>query len=113
MISTAKYWVLLVLFLALVLGYSIYNQTFTSENQTFHSQVVDLNNGYGYQIMRGEKIVILQEYIPGFPGKQKFATEAQALKTANLVITKLEEGKSPILLPTDLAELNIAIAASR
>ena len=63
--------------------------------------------------MRGEKIVILQEYIPGFPGKQKFATEAQALKTANLVITKLEEGKSPILLPTDLAELNIAIAASR
>ena len=113
MISTAKYWVLLVLFLALVLGYSIYNQTLTIKNQTFHSQVVDLNNGYGYQIMRGEKIVILQEYIPGFPGKQKFATEAQALKTANLVITKLEEGKSPILLPTDLAELNIAIAASR
>ncbi|WP_405396062.1 DUF4907 domain-containing protein [Maribacter sp. Asnod2-G09] len=113
MISTAKYWVFLVLFLALVLGYSIYNQAFINQEQTFHSQVVDLNNGYGYQIMRGEKIVILQEYIPGFSGKQKFATEAQALKTADLVVTKLEEGKSPILLPADLAELNITTAKSR
>ena len=113
MISTAKYWVFLVLFLALVLGYSIYNQAIINQEQTFHSQVVDLNNGYGYQIMRGEKIVILQEYIPGFSGKQKFATEAQALKTADLVVTKLEEGKSPILLPADLAELNITTAKSR
>ncbi|TDS14392.1 uncharacterized protein DUF4907 [Maribacter caenipelagi] len=108
MISTVKYWVAIVLFLAFVLGYAIYNQPLTNKNQNFHSKVVDLNDGYGYQIMRGEKIVILQEYIPGFPGKQKFATEDQAQKTAKLVVSKLEDGKSPILLLSDLATLNIS-----
>ncbi|MDP5062190.1 MAG: DUF4907 domain-containing protein [Maribacter sp.] len=111
MISTAKFWVFIVLFLALVLGYSIYNQTFTNETQSFHSQVVNLNDGYGYQIMRGEKILILQEFIPGFPGKQKFATEAQALKTADLVISKIEAGKSPVLKLSDLIENNISTGA--
>lgn len=112
MISTTKYWVVIVLFLALGFGYSIYNQPLTNNDHTFHSQIVDLNDGYGYQIMKGEKIVILQKFIPGFPGKQKFVTEKEALKTAGLVISKLEDGKSPVLLPSDLAELNISTAVS-
>ncbi|WP_396633841.1 DUF4907 domain-containing protein [Maribacter sp. R86514] len=110
MILTTKYWGLLVLFLALGLGYSIYNQITTDNNQQFHGQVVNLNDGFGYQIMSGDKIVILQEYIPGFPGKQKFVSEEDAQKTVNLVLLKLEEGKSPVLLPSDLVELNISTA---
>ncbi|MGO4919697.1 DUF4907 domain-containing protein [Maribacter spongiicola] len=112
MISTAKFWVLIVLFLALVFGYSIYNQTFTNETQSFHSQVVNLNDGYGYQIMRGEKIVILQEFIPGFTGKQKFVNEAQALKIADLVIAKIEAGKSPVLKLSDLTDNKISTGAA-
>ncbi|MEP2239296.1 MAG: DUF4907 domain-containing protein [Maribacter sp.] len=108
MSSTIKYSVVIVLFLALVFGYSIYNQSATSPSQLFHSEVVDLNDGYGYQIMRGEKVIILQEYIPGLSGKQKFVTEEQALKTASLVLSKLEDGESPMLLPSDLVELNIS-----
>lgn len=110
MSSTIKYSIVIVLFLALGLGYSIYNQITTDNNQQFHGQVVSLNDGFGYQIMSGEKIVILQEYIPGFPGKQKFVSEEDAQKTVNLVLSKLEDGKSPVLLPSDLAELNISTA---
>ncbi|VXB03904.1 DUF4907 domain-containing protein [Maribacter litoralis] len=108
MSATVKYSLVIVLFLVLGLGYSIYNQPVANENKLFHSQVVDLYDGYGYQIIKGERIIILQEYIPGLPGKQKFTTEKQAQKTANLVLSKLENGKSPILLPSDLAELNIS-----
>ena len=110
MSSTIKYSIVIVLFLALGLGYSIYNQITTDNDQQFHGQVVSLNDGFGYQIMSGEKIVILQEYIPGFPGKQKFVSEEDAQKTVNLVLSKLEDGKSPVLLPSDLAELNISTA---
>lgn len=108
MSSTVKFFLAIVLLLALGLGYSIYNKSVTDKNQIFRSEIVDLNNGYGYQIMVGEKIVILQEYIPSFPGKQKFISKEQAQKVANLVLTKLEEGKSPVLLPSDLVELNIS-----
>ncbi|WP_051941856.1 DUF4907 domain-containing protein [Maribacter forsetii] len=110
MSSTIKYSIIIVLLLALGLGYSIYNQITTDNNQQFHGQVVNLNDGFGYQIMSGEKIVILQEYIPGFSGKQKFVSEEDAQKTVNLVLSKLEDGKSPVLLPSDLAELNISTA---
>ncbi len=90
------------------LGFLIYNQTVTNKSKTLHSEVIDLNDGYGYQIKVGNKIVILQEYIPGFPGKQKFASEEEALKTANLVLSKLKEGKSPVLSPSEMEKLDIA-----
>ncbi|SIR01407.1 DUF4907 domain-containing protein [Maribacter ulvicola] len=112
MSSTVKYWVFLVLFLTLGFIYSVCNQSTIDKNQLLHCQVVHLNDGFGYQIMRGKKIVILQEYIPGFPGKQNFVSEEQALKTANLVISKLENGESPILLPSDLEKLHISSKVS-
>ncbi|MEP3371890.1 MAG: DUF4907 domain-containing protein [Maribacter dokdonensis] len=108
MSSTVKYSLAIVLFLVLGFGIVMYIQFEPSQNQIFESQIVSLDDGFGYKILRGEKIVIVQEFVPGLPGKQQFVSKEEAQKTANLVLSKLEEGKSPILLPTDLAKLNIS-----
>jgi len=97
------------LFLTVFIGYTFYNQFVTDNNQVMHCEVVDLQGGYGYQILKGEKTLILQEYIPGLPGKQLFATKNQALSVANLVLEKIENGESPVLEPSDLSKLNISI----
>lgn len=108
MSSTVKYSLTIVLFLLLGFGVVIYNHSEAINNQIFESQIVSVGDGFGYKILRGKKVVILQEFVPGLPGKQQFVTKEEAQKTANLVLSKLEEGKSPIILPADLAKLNIS-----
>lgn len=99
--------IVITLFLAICFGYIYSSQNSKQNEQLIRSEVVSLKEGYGYQILKGERILILQEFIPGLPGKQTFRTEKQALSVANLVLSKLEKGQSPILLQSDLSKLKI------
>jgi hypothetical protein len=108
MSSTKKFWVVIVVFLVFCFGFTLFT-VFVEENEyTLYSEVVEVNNGYGYKIMQGDKILVLQEFVPSLPGQQAFTTREQALAVANLVMSKLESGKSPIIVPSDLTKLKIS-----
>jgi hypothetical protein len=100
--------IVITLFLTVCFGYISSSHITKHNEQLIRSEVISLKDGYGYQILKGEKILILQEFIPGLPGKQTFRTEKQALSVANLVLSKLEKGQSPILVPSDLSKLKIS-----
>ena len=72
-----------------------------------HSEILNLENGYGYQIELGNKVLIRQEYIPVLRGKKPFATAQDAKLTANKIISKLHNKESPVLTLSELKELQI------
>ncbi|WP_419212148.1 DUF4907 domain-containing protein [Maribacter sp. X9] len=99
-------WVI-ILFFTIFFSYTFYDNLKYSPKSSLHCETIRVKNGFGYKISNGEKVLILQEFIPGISGEQSFDTESQALSVGNLVIWKLENGKSPILKPSDLERLNI------
>lgn len=66
------------------------------------SEVHKVVNGWGYDILVDNKLLIRQESIPVIAAQRPFATKDQAEKTARLVIQKLEAGQSPSLTKFDL-----------
>lgn len=53
------------------------------------------NIGWGYDILKENKIIIHQPNIPAIDGDQSFKTEAKAKETATLVIEKLKKNIFP------------------
>ncbi|MEY3350137.1 MAG: hypothetical protein RIQ50_248 [Bacteroidota bacterium] len=51
--------------------------------------------GWGYDIYEGSSIRIHQPHIPAVEGNRGFSSEAEAIKVAELVIYKLENGIVP------------------
>lgn len=62
-------------------------------------------NGWGYDILVDDKVLIRQESIPVLPAQQAFATRSQAERTAQLVIQKLQAGQPPALSTFDLEKV--------
>jgi hypothetical protein len=52
-------------------------------------------NGWGYEIYKGSKLVINQKNIPAVQGNQSFKTETDALKVGGFVVTKLMQNQFP------------------
>jgi hypothetical protein len=48
--------------------------------------------GWGYDIVAGNKRIIHQAYVPGVQGDHVFASKEDALKVGHLVIEKLKQG---------------------
>lgn len=63
--------------------------------------------GWGYSIIVDDKVFIKQANIPVVEGNQSFATEADALKVANEVISKIKLHKKPTLSRADLQKLGV------
>ena len=63
--------------------------------------------GWGYEVRVDSKPFIHQEYIPAVEGQKRFATEADALKTGNLVVQKLTKGQLPTLSKDEIAVLGV------
>lgn len=55
----------------------------------------DSKLGWGYDIFEGSKMVVHQPTIPAVQGMKGFKSEEDALKIADLVIRKLEQGMMP------------------
>lgn len=64
--------------------------------RNFKVSAIPLNSaGWGYRIFEDTIPVIEQKFIPGVPGNAGFKTEQEAIKTGNLVKSKLEMGIWP------------------
>lgn len=71
---------------------------------------VPVKNGWGYEIYVDNKMYIKQDRIPAVSGTKQFATREQALITAHLVLTKMKEGKKPLITINDLKKAGIHIS---
>lgn len=91
----------------LFLGFSIYTIGGTESKGLLRSEILNLENGYGYEIKLDDQVLIRQEYIPVLPGKKPFATAEDAQRTAEKIIRKLQNREDPILTFSELKELQI------
>lgn len=66
----------------------------SSDSLTFKVFRVE-KKGWGYQILKEGKTIINQPFIPAIEGKIPFADSAQASRTAQLVIRKLQNNIIP------------------
>lgn len=57
--------------------------------------VIRSGQGWGYNILKGRKIIIHQPYIPCFEGHITFEDKNAALRTGNLILEKLNNNQSP------------------
>jgi len=63
----------------------------------YNYKVYQVENGFGYHILRGDKIMIQQNFIPTINAYQPFIKKKHAEKAAKLVVKKLKDNKVPAL----------------
>lgn len=71
----------------------------------FDSRVFKVVNGWGYDILVNDTIVIHQESVPVFENHQPFPQKEEAIQTAQIVIQKLKNGEPPSLTKFDLEKI--------
>lgn len=79
------------------------------ENETYSYQTI-LNDsiGWGYQILKGNKVYINQPHIPAISGNNGFKSEEDASKTAAFAVYKIENGiMPPTLSKSELDSLGV------
>lgn len=89
---------------AITLGIS-YVQWKKHYTQQIESKVYKVVNGWGYDILVDNKLLIRQESVPVIQTQRTFETKLQAEKTARLVIEKLKAGQPPVLTKFDLEKI--------
>jgi|SRR5665213_2571616 len=100
-------------FVLLIIGFSLKAK---KESVNVNADLVKLefvpiqtSDGWGYDIMAGNKIYIHQQCIPAVPGNKPFATKEDAIKTAEVVIKKIVSHKLPYVTKKELDSLNISM----
>jgi hypothetical protein len=98
-----------IILLALVLGFKFYENVFPGKNSTscFSVKTIELSTGYGYEIIYENKVIIKQEIIPSVSSNISFHTENDAKRTAQLVVGKLKKRKIPSVSRGELDSLKI------
>ncbi|URC14383.1 MULTISPECIES: DUF4907 domain-containing protein [unclassified Flavobacterium] len=80
-----------------------------AKNETFKIEAFKTTSGWGYSIATKNKIIIKQAIIPVINDSKSFASERDALKVAHLVVTRLDQNRSPTVTKNDLILLKIKL----
>lgn len=75
------------------------------DSNRFESRVFKVVNGWGYDILVNDTVVIHQESVPVMENQQPFVKKEDAIQTAELVIQKLKNGEPPSLTKFDLEKI--------
>jgi hypothetical protein len=67
--------------------------------------VIKSGNGWGYDILKGKRIIIHQPYMPGISGEVAFTNKNSAKKTGLLVVKKIKKKELPTIDPDELNEI--------
>ena len=70
-------------------------------------EIIQLETGWGYKILKDNKPFIYQEYIPAIEGNLRFPNENSARNIGLLVCNKLKNRKSPFVTKKELISLEI------
>jgi len=79
----------------------------TGQESSLRKEVFELSDGFGYQILNNGKVLVRQEYIPVISGNMPFKSQEDADRMADLVMEKIEKGKSPRVNLEELESLEI------
>ncbi|WP_342155396.1 DUF4907 domain-containing protein [Joostella sp. CR20] len=71
------------------------------------TEIINVEDGYGYEIYYKEKLLIKQKYIPAIATQKSFKTKQDAQKVALLVAQKIKKKQKPVVQITELDSLNI------
>ena len=73
-------------------------------------KIFPVKNGYGYDILSNNRMIIHQPMIPGVAGEQPFSTKKDAVKIAALVVEKIKKGQRlPAITLADLKKSGIQL----
>ena len=78
-------------------------------SSAYNANVYKVNTGYGYEIRMGTKVLIKQDHVPAVTEMHAFCNSDDALKIANLVITKLENNENPRITQAELNTNDIVL----
>ena len=73
------------------------------------AETIKVTNGYGYEILYEDKILVKQEVIPAIQGKRPFESEKDARLVADEVLKKITKKKAPFVTVAELNELRIKL----
>ena len=62
-------------------------------------------DGWGYDILRKEKVYIHQPFMPAIEGEKPFPDKVTARKTARLVTRKMKNQKMPSVTPEEIRKI--------
>ncbi|MCW3805110.1 DUF4907 domain-containing protein [Plebeiibacterium marinum] len=102
--TKTKFVSILILFVICFTGFSCKNK------KKYHIEytIIEVDNGWGYDISVNGKVFIHQDVIPGVQGKKAFYSQQDAEKAAKLVVKKIENKEMPPAVSTqELKELGI------
>ena len=89
-------------FLLITLIVTVFFQIKSNANSSYNTRIYTVNMGYGYEISLDNKILIKQDIIPAISDQHTFCTQEDALKIANLVVTKLKNKQNPRITKEEL-----------
>jgi hypothetical protein len=92
------------LLIIVVAGVSIHNR-----KHQYSVYVIKSEQGWGYDILQGKRLIIHQPYMPGISGQVAFENKNSARKTGQLVVKKIKNKKTPTV---NIDELNSIIKNS-
>lgn len=99
--------ILLLLCIGLLLFLGVAKRDLHEEQRGFTAEIFAVADGFGYQILNGDRVLIKQDFIPVIPGKRPFSTADDAKMLAELVLKKLSQGESPVLTQQEIERLGI------
>ncbi len=80
----------------------------TGKTRKLEVAPIQIDGGWGYDILVDDKIYIHQYCIPAIQGNKAFATKEDAVKTGQVVVQKMVKGMIPSITRHDLDSLKIS-----
>ena len=97
---------IVILFVSLVIAVAILCFGRNMHNKSrFSSRVFQLQNGWGYDILVDDSLIIRQESVPSLSTNMPFEKKVQAEKTAALVINKMKAGKAATVTRFEIEQI--------
>lgn len=72
-------------------------------------RAIEVQNGWGYDILRDGHPYFHQDNIPGIPGHRVFRTKEDALAVGEVLCNKIKAGQLPTITEREIRDLHVFI----
>ncbi|MEA4918236.1 DUF4907 domain-containing protein [Proteiniphilum sp.] len=109
MIKRVSIIILSVIAVTLLIYFSLPFSIKNESSDIYKVETFKSGNGWGYQISKNDKVIILQPYIPCITGGKPFPDKKSALDIGEIVVSKIRNGGDPSITVEELSEkINIS-----